>query len=138
MYLQHFGLTDRPFRIVPSPRFFFVSETHDEGRARILYGIRENRFGGEMRKHNTADKNPFITREQNKCIMCGLCVRVCEEVQGVGAIGYAERGFESKVTVPFGHDLDCEFCGQHYRFDAVDIEQIFASTVIKQSPATKH
>ena len=42
MYLQHFGLTDRPFRIVPSPRFFFVSETHDEGRARILYGIREN------------------------------------------------------------------------------------------------
>ena len=43
MYLQHFGLSDRPFRIVPSPRYFFVSETHDEGRARILYGIRENR-----------------------------------------------------------------------------------------------
>ena len=43
MYLQHFGLTDRPFRIVPSPRYFFLSETHDEGRARILYGIRENR-----------------------------------------------------------------------------------------------
>ena len=43
MYLQHFGLSDRPFRIVPSPRYFFVSETHDEGRARILYGIRESR-----------------------------------------------------------------------------------------------
>ncbi len=43
MYLQHFGLSDRPFRIVPSQRYFFVSETHDEGRARILYGIRENR-----------------------------------------------------------------------------------------------
>lgn len=43
MYLQHFGLSDRPFRIVPSPRYFFLSETHDEGRARILYGIRENR-----------------------------------------------------------------------------------------------
>lgn len=77
-----------------------------------LYGIRENRFTGEMRNHNTADKNPFVTREQNKCIMCGLCVRVCDEVQGVGAIGYAERGFESKVTPPFKHDLDCEFCGQ--------------------------
>jgi general secretion pathway protein A len=43
MYLQHFSLNDQPFRIVPSPRFFFVSETHDEGRARILYGIRESR-----------------------------------------------------------------------------------------------
>ena len=43
MYLQHFGLSDRPFRIVPSARYFFVSDTHDEGRARILYGIRESR-----------------------------------------------------------------------------------------------
>ncbi len=77
-----------------------------------LYGIRENRFVGEMRDHNRVDVNPFITREQNKCVMCGLCVRVCEEVQGVGAIGYAERGFEAKIIPPFGRDLDCEFCGQ--------------------------
>jgi predicted molibdopterin-dependent oxidoreductase YjgC len=76
------------------------------------YGIRENRFTGEMRKHERVDHNPFVTRQQNKCVMCGLCVRVCEEVQGVGAIGFSERGFESKVIPPFGHDLDCEFCGQ--------------------------
>lgn len=77
-----------------------------------FYGIRKNRFEGAMRDHNRVDANPFITREQNKCVMCGLCVRVCEEVQGVGAIGYAERGFAAKVTPPFGADLDCEFCGQ--------------------------
>ena len=76
------------------------------------YGIRENRFAGEMRAHNRIDHNPFVTRQQNKCVMCGLCVRVCDEVQGVGAIGFSERGFESKVIPPFGHDLDCEFCGQ--------------------------
>ena len=76
------------------------------------YGIRENRFAGEVREHNRVDNNPFIVRDQNKCIMCGLCVRVCHEVQGVGAIGYAERGFEAKIIPPFGHDLDCEFCGQ--------------------------
>ena len=76
------------------------------------YGIRENRFKGAMRDHNRVDTNPFITREQNKCVMCGLCVRVCEEVQGVSAIGYAERGFEAKVIPPFGGTLDCEFCGQ--------------------------
>ena len=77
-----------------------------------LYGLRDNRFAGAMRDHNRVDANPFITREQNKCVMCGLCVRVCEEVQGVGAIGYADRGFEAKVIPPFGEDLDCEFCGQ--------------------------
>lgn len=77
-----------------------------------LYGLRENRFPGAMRDHHRVDANPFITREQNKCVMCGLCVRVCEEVQGVGAIGYADRGFEAKVIPPFGADLDCEFCGQ--------------------------
>jgi len=76
------------------------------------FDIRNNRFGGEMRAHNSLDKNPFIYRVQNKCVMCGLCVRVCEEVQGVGAIGFAERGFEAKITPPFGHDLDCELCGQ--------------------------
>lgn len=77
-----------------------------------LYGIRENRFLGEVREHSRTDHNPFIIRDQNKCVMCGLCVRVCDEVQGVGAIGFSERGFEAKVIPPFGHDLDCEFCGQ--------------------------
>ena len=76
------------------------------------YGIRENRFAGAMREHNRIDHNPFVTRDQNKCVMCGLCVRVCDEVQGIGAIGFSERGFEAKVIPPFGHDLDCVFCGQ--------------------------
>lgn len=76
------------------------------------YGIRDNRFEGEMRDHHRVDTNPFIVRQQNKCVLCGLCVRVCEEVQGVGAIGFAERGFEAKVIPPFGNTLDCEFCGQ--------------------------
>lgn len=76
------------------------------------YGVRENRFQGEMRDHHRVDTNPFIIRQQNKCILCGLCVRVCDEVQGVGAIGFAERGFEAKVIPPFGNTLDCEFCGQ--------------------------
>lgn len=43
MYRQHFGLSEKPFRVVPSPRFLFASETHDENRARVLYGIREDR-----------------------------------------------------------------------------------------------
>ncbi len=77
-----------------------------------FYKLRENRFAGEMRNHDKIDGNPFIKREMNKCILCGLCVRVCDEVQGVGAIDFAYRGFDAKIAPPFDKDLDCEFCGQ--------------------------
>lgn len=77
-----------------------------------FYKLRENRFLGETRNHDRIDENPFIKREMNKCILCGLCVRVCDEVQGVGAIDFAYRGFDAKVAPPFDKDLDCEFCGQ--------------------------
>ena len=76
------------------------------------YQLRDNRFAGAQRDHNVVDENPFILREQNKCVLCGLCVRVCDEIQGVAAIGYANRGFDSKICSAFEHDLDCEFCGQ--------------------------
>lgn len=77
-----------------------------------FYKLRENRFHGEVRDHDRIDGNPFIKREMNKCVLCGLCVRVCDEVQGVGAIDFAYRGFDAKVAPPFEKDLDCEFCGQ--------------------------
>ncbi|EFI35795.1 NADH:ubiquinone oxidoreductase, subunit G, iron-sulfur binding [Desulfonatronospira thiodismutans ASO3-1] len=76
------------------------------------YGIRENRFEGENRKYPEQDQNPFIRREMEKCIMCGQCVRICDEIQGVGAIDFAYKGLWTKVCPPFEKDLDCEFCGQ--------------------------
>jgi predicted molibdopterin-dependent oxidoreductase YjgC len=76
------------------------------------YGIEENRFGGERRIYEKRDGNPFIERDMEKCILCSRCVKVCGEVQGVGAIDFAYRGFNSKVCPPYEHDLDCEFCGQ--------------------------
>jgi NADH dehydrogenase/NADH:ubiquinone oxidoreductase subunit G len=76
------------------------------------YGIRENRFAGERRVYAKKDGNAFIERDMEKCIMCGRCVKVCDEVQGVEAIDFAYRGFKSKVCPPYEHDLDCEFCGQ--------------------------
>jgi predicted molibdopterin-dependent oxidoreductase YjgC len=77
-----------------------------------FYKLRDNRFQGEMRDHDRIDENPFVKREMNKCVLCGLCVRVCDEVQGVNAIDFAHRGFDAKVSPPFEKDLDCEFCGQ--------------------------
>lgn len=77
-----------------------------------FYGLRENRFEGERRLYTERDGNPFIERELEKCIMCGRCVKVCDEVQGVVAIDFGYRGFNSKIITPFERDLDCEFCGQ--------------------------
>lgn len=76
------------------------------------YGIRENRFEGERRKYARKDGNPFIERDLEKCIMCGRCVKICDEVQGVEAIEFGYRGFDAKICTPFEEDLDCEFCGQ--------------------------
>ncbi len=77
------------------------------------YQIRENRFSGATRNNKKRkDNNPFVEREDAKCILCGLCARVCHEMQGVGAIDYIGRGFETKIGPPFDKDLDCEFCGQ--------------------------
>ncbi len=76
------------------------------------YQIRTPVFRGERRTYPKRDGNPFIERDMEKCILCGRCVKVCDEVQGVGAIDYAYKGFQTKICPPFERDLSCEFCGQ--------------------------
>ena len=76
------------------------------------YQIRTPVFRGERRIYPKRDGNPFIERDMEKCILCGRCVKVCDEVQGVGAIDYAYKGFQTKICPPFERDLSCEFCGQ--------------------------
>jgi len=58
------------------------------------------------------DFNRFRKKEGKECILCGLCVRFCEEVVGVGAIGLANRGTEREVATPFKVASDvCIGCG---------------------------
>lgn len=76
------------------------------------YGIRENRYAGERRTYAKRDGNPFIERDLEKCVLCGRCVTVCSEIQGVDAIDYGYRGFKSKICTSYEEDLECEFCGQ--------------------------
>ena len=59
--------------------------------------------------------SPAIVRDPNKCILCGNCVRVCSELQGLGILGFANRGTEATVTPAFEKKLsetDCVSCGQ--------------------------
>jgi predicted molibdopterin-dependent oxidoreductase YjgC len=76
------------------------------------YGANGSQYAGERRVYGKRDGNPFIERDLEKCILCGRCVKVCDEVQGVEAIDISQRGFKSKISPSFDEDLDCEFCGQ--------------------------
>jgi iron-only hydrogenase group A len=79
------------------------------------YGIDRVPFRGKTRHHYTDFSSPSIIREPDKCILCGRCVRICEEIQGVAAIDFTRRGFDTMVLPPFEMDLSettCVNCGQ--------------------------
>lgn len=79
------------------------------------YSVREHRFAGEKRKHVVDISSPAMERDPAKCILCGRCVRVCNEIQKIGAIDFSGRGFASIVTTPYNKGLnvsDCILCGQ--------------------------
>jgi iron-hydrogenase subunit alpha len=78
------------------------------------FGIRKIRFEA-LKKEHVRDESAPVVRDTSKCILCGDCVRVCEEIQGVGVIEFAKRGFESVVTTAFNTPLietECVLCGQ--------------------------
>ncbi|OLN24711.1 Periplasmic [Fe] hydrogenase large subunit [Desulfovibrio sp. DV] len=59
--------------------------------------------------------SPSLVRDPNKCVLCGDCVRMCSEIQGIGAIGFAFRGHQTAVLPAFGKNLadgECVGCGQ--------------------------
>lgn len=77
-------------------------------------GVREIPFPGEQRRYEPDDSNPFIIRDNEKCVLCSRCVRVCKEVQCCHVLDFTERGFASKVTPAFDAamaDSSCVFCG---------------------------
>ncbi|MCD8108528.1 MAG: FAD-dependent oxidoreductase [Clostridiales bacterium] len=79
------------------------------------YDVKPERIAGEIKKTEFEDPHPFIERDPNKCILCGLCVRACEEVMGVGALGFVNRGFDTVVLPALGRHLEetgCISCGQ--------------------------
>jgi len=75
------------------------------------FGLKEIRFQGERSRYEIENRNPMIERDYNKCILCGRCVRVCDEVQAVGAVDFSKRGFHAEIASEFDGVLNCEFCG---------------------------
>ena len=80
------------------------------------YEARQNAFAGQLDKHPIDESHPYIERDPNKCIMCGRCVRICQEVQGLGILGLIGRGYgvavQPEFSMPFGDMENCVKCGQ--------------------------
>ena len=78
-------------------------------------GVQEVRFHSTHTPVPVDRTSPSLVRDPNKCILCGDCVRMCHEIQGVGAIDFAHRGSQVAVLPAFGKDLakvECVNCGQ--------------------------
>ncbi|MFC2128984.1 molybdopterin-dependent oxidoreductase [Bacteroidota bacterium] len=78
------------------------------------YGASQNVFKGEFKEYRIDYSHPFIEIDNNKCILCGRCIRICNEVVKADALGFVNRGFESHIAPSLGNSLtetNCESCG---------------------------
>ena len=81
-------------------------------------GARPKQYVG-MKKDQPLDiSSPAIWRDPNKCVLCGRCVTMCHEIQGIGAIDFIDRGFRTQVGPGFYKGINvsgCTYCGQCVR-----------------------
>ena len=62
------------------------------------FGLVSSRYTGARHRHARDDRHPYIKVDMNECIVCGRCVRACDEVQGAFALTYAGRGWDTRIV----------------------------------------
>ena len=78
------------------------------------YNAEQNKFSGEFNEYQVDFRHPYIEIDNNKCVLCSRCIRICHEVVGANALGLVNRGYETYVAPSFGNSLSdtpCESCG---------------------------
>lgn len=78
-------------------------------------GIRQRRTIAKKDRQLLDTSSPAIMRDPEKCILCGKCVRTCEEIQGVSALDFSGRGSKAKISTAFDVSINlstCVGCGQ--------------------------
>lgn len=75
-------------------------------------GLTKVRFDATPSDTPVDHTNPFIERDIDRCVLCGRCVRICDEVVNIQAISFINRGMETMIGTAFDQPWNCEFCGQ--------------------------
>lgn len=78
------------------------------------YQAEQKAFEGSFQEFEVDFRHPFIEIDNNKCILCSRCIRMCKEVVGASALGLINRGFKSYVAPSMGlplQETSCESCG---------------------------
>jgi formate dehydrogenase major subunit len=78
------------------------------------YDAEQLKFEGAYQATELDFSHPFIEIDNNKCVLCSRCVRICRDVVGANALGLTERGFDTMVAPSLGNSLretTCESCG---------------------------
>jgi formate dehydrogenase major subunit len=78
------------------------------------YGVDIARVAGEVRHHRVDRSHPLISLDPNKCILCGRCIRTCQDLVGLAILGFVGRGFATTVRPEMGKTMAesaCIACG---------------------------
>jgi NADH-quinone oxidoreductase subunit G/NADP-reducing hydrogenase subunit HndD len=78
-------------------------------------GVQDVRFTGDRKDIPTDSSSTSVVRDPDKCILCGRCVRTCQDIQSVGALHFSGRGWDTEIVAGLGGDLAdavCVSCGQ--------------------------
>lgn len=78
-------------------------------------GVREDAYAGSKSPASFDDFSPGIVRDTSKCVLCGRCIEACKQIQGLGVLGFMNRGFKTTIgpvyDLSFGQ-VNCIQCGQ--------------------------
>jgi formate dehydrogenase major subunit len=78
------------------------------------YQAEQKHYAGDFHEYGVDATHPYVEIDNNKCILCGRCIRICKEHVGANALGFVERGFDTYVAPSMGESLletPCESCG---------------------------
>ncbi len=75
-------------------------------------GVTKVRFDAVPNDTPVDHTNPFIERDIDRCVLCGRCVRICDEVVNIQAISFLNRGTDTLIGTSFEQPWNCEYCGQ--------------------------
>ena len=79
-----------------------------------MFGAHPEAIKGDKRRYNFDTRHPSIILDRNKCIKCGICVKICKDVVNQSLLGFKNRGFDTHIDTAFGEvlPLSCTDCGK--------------------------